>query len=50
MDNESYDDILNMLMDVADGTKRRGVFESKRWLRASNEYHMLLQHQHQQAR
>jgi hypothetical protein len=33
MDNKSYDDILNLLMDVIDGRRRRTVFERKAWLR-----------------
>lgn len=43
MDNESYDDILNKLMDVAESRRRRSVFEGKAWLReSSNEYRDLL--------
>jgi hypothetical protein len=42
MDNESYDDILNLLMDVCDGVRRRSVFDDKQWLRDSPEYSMLL--------
>jgi hypothetical protein len=43
MDNESYDDILNKMMDVMDGTKRRSsVAEGKAWLRSSSaEYRKL---------
>jgi hypothetical protein len=42
MDNESYDDILNLLMDVCDGVRRRTVFEDKAWMRSGPEYQMLL--------
>lgn len=44
MDNESYDDVLNKLMDVCDGLRRRSVFDGKAWMRNSHEYSKLLRH------
>ena len=43
MDNEPFDAILNKLCDVAEGRRRRSVFDSSQWLReSSNEYRDLL--------
>jgi predicted MPP superfamily phosphohydrolase len=42
MDNESYDDILNRLMDVVDNRRRRSIFEDKQWMRENNQEYLSL--------
>jgi hypothetical protein len=40
---DSYDDILNKLMDCAEGRRRRdNVAGEKEWMRSSEEYQKLL--------
>jgi hypothetical protein len=42
-EGDSYDEILNKLMDVTDGIRRRdNVVKEKEWLRSSTEYQKLL--------
>jgi hypothetical protein len=42
MDNESYDTVLNRIMDVIDGKRRHSIFEPKEWLRDTEPYRKLL--------